>query len=111
MFKLETLDVLKDDELQAISQYCTTLLKAREEQRKKDAIEKARSALAGVGLTFKDVFSRVRGSAGKTTYKAGTLYYHPDDKALTWNAKGQKPNWVRTLEAAGKRAMEAPSAG
>jgi hypothetical protein len=109
MFKLETLDALKDDELQGIGQYCATLLKNREEQRKKDAIESARSALAAVGMTFKDVLSRVRGSA-KSMYKAGTLYRHPDDKALTWNAKGQKPNWVRNLEAAGKKPIEVPAA-
>lgn len=34
------------------------------------------------------------------------MYQHPTDKTLVWNAKGQKPNWLRELEGQGGRAVE-----
>jgi hypothetical protein len=31
---------------------------------------------------------------------------HPTDKTLVWRAKGQKPKWLRELEADGERPIE-----
>ena len=39
-------------------------------------------------------------------YHGGRQYQHPTNKALMWNAKGQKPNWLRELEASGGKAVE-----
>jgi hypothetical protein len=36
-------------------------------------------------------------------------YQHPAKKELTWNAKGQKPNWLRELEAQGGKPVEVPA--
>jgi DNA-binding protein H-NS len=107
MFKTETLDTLKDEELQAVNVYAVSLLKKRTEERERDAVEKARAILAGVGKTFKDVVGKSRGGNGRSEYKAGTQYQHPEKKELTWSGKGQKPNWIRDLETAGKRPLEA----
>jgi len=41
-------------------------------------------------------------------YHGGHRYQHPTKKELVWTAKGQKPNWVRELEAEGKRPVEVP---
>jgi hypothetical protein len=38
-------------------------------------------------------------------------YQHPSDKTLVWLAKGQKPNWLRELEAEGGKAVEVPEQG
>ena len=110
--KLDTLETLNDEELQAVIARSDELLKERDRQRKNEAVEKARAILAVAGLSLKDV------AAGKTAknrngkgpvYHAGKQYQHPTNKALNWNAKGQKPHWLRELEASGGKAVEAPA--
>lgn len=74
----------------------------------------AGAILAAAGLSLKDVARKGRGAkhgGGKgPAYHAGHRYQHPTNKALTWNAKGQKPGWLRQLEAEGKKAVELPAA-
>ena len=113
MFKTETLDALKDEELVSISAYAQNLLKTRQEKREEDAFEVAATAMraAGLSVNMKDLRAMAKKSAGSAKpYKAGTFYGHPEIKDKTWNGKGQKPNWIRELEAAGKRPVELPAA-
>ena len=110
MFKTETLDTLKDEELTGIIGYAQILLKTRQEKREEDALETAATAMRAAGLTVN--MKQLRAMAKKAAsngkpYKAGTQYQHPEKKELTWNGKGQKPNWIRELETAGKRPLEA----
>jgi len=108
--KLETLDTLKDDDLQAIIGRAEELLKQHDRERKTKALEDARAILASAGLSLKDVASRApsapRGKAAP--YRSGYHYQHPTKKELVWTAKGQKPNWLRQLEKEGSRAVELP---
>ena len=110
MFKVETLNALKDEELQGIIGHAQTLLKTRKEERENEALEKAAEAMraAGRNVNMRELRSMAkRGNGnGRSPYKAGTHYQHPDDKSLVWNAKGQKPNWIRDLESAGKGPIE-----
>jgi hypothetical protein len=105
--KLDTLDALKDEELQAVIEQAQGLLNQRDEERKAKALNEARALLASVGLSLKDINGKGKGKAGKAeSYHGGRQYQHPTNKALVWNAKGQKPNWLRELEASGGKAVE-----
>ena len=104
---LDSLDSLKDEELQAVIERSQHLLKERDKARKDKAVEDARGILAAVGLSLKDVAGKGRGGNAKATaYRGGRHYQHPVKKELVWNAKGQKPNWLRELESQGGRAVE-----
>jgi DNA-binding protein H-NS len=107
MISTSMLDELKDDELRVVIEESQGLLKRRDEGRKAKAIENARTLLASVGLSLKDINGKSRGKSAKApAYKGGHHYQHPTNKTLMWNAKGQKPNWLRELEAAGGKAVE-----
>ena len=116
--KLDTLDALNDGELQAVIARAEALLKQHDDERKAKALGDARAMqaktlsevralLASVGLSLKDAAG---GKGAKHTkspaYRGGQIYHHPANKALTWNAKGQKPGWLRELEAQGVRPIE-----
>lgn len=105
---LDSLEKLGDDELRAVAARCEELLAQHDRQRKDKALEEARAILAGAGLNLRDVATgKARNGNGKgPVYRAGHQYQHPTNKALSWNGKGQKPNWIRQLEANGGKAVE-----
>jgi DNA-binding protein H-NS len=107
---LDSLEKLGDGELRAVAARCEELLAQHDRQRKDKALEEARNILAGAGLSLRDVAAgkpHKNGSKG-SVYHAGKQYQHPTNKALVWNAKGQKPTWLRELEATGGKAVELP---
>jgi hypothetical protein len=109
MIKDDMLDAFSDEEILKVKALADKVLKFRDDERKAKATEDARVTLAAVGLTFKDVAKgRIKPAKGPQ-YKAGCLYQHPANKALVWNAKGQKPKWLRELEADGGKAIELPA--
>ena len=110
--KLDTLDALKDEELQTVINRSNELLQERDRQRKDKALEEARVLLASVGLSLKDVASgKPKNGNGKgPVYHVGKTYQHPSNKSLMWAGKGQKPSWLRELEANGGKAMEVGNA-
>ena len=104
--KLETLDTLNDEELQAVIEQARGLLKHRDDDRKANALEQAKALLASVGLGLKDL-NRAKGKTAKgLTYKGGHSYQHPANKGLIWAAKGKKPGWLVELEAQGGKAVD-----
>lgn len=106
MIKPDMLDAFSDEELGEVKVLADKLLKHRDEDRKAKALEEARATLAAAGLTFKDL-SRARIKPAKwPSYKGGHMYQHPANKSLVWNAKGQKPKWLRELEAEGRQALK-----
>jgi DNA-binding protein H-NS len=109
--KLDTLDGLNDNELQSVIARSEELLKQRDEERKDKAMAQARSILAAVGLSLSDIAAKGRGAKhGKPpAYSGGHRYQHPHRKDLVWNAKGQKPTWLRELEAQGGKPVEIQS--
>lgn len=108
MIKPDMLDALSDEDVQAVRALCDKVLKNRDDDRKAKALddvrEYARVTLAAAGLSLKDLVKAkpVKGPQ----YKGGHSYQHPTNKALVWNARGQKPSWLRELEADGKIPME-----
>jgi hypothetical protein len=110
--KLDSLEGLNDNDLQAVIARSEELLRLRDEDRKAKALSEARALLAAAGLSLKDVAARGKAARhGKAApYHAGTLYQHPTNKALVWNAKGQKPGWLRELEGEGVKPVEVAEA-
>jgi hypothetical protein len=108
MMKLETLDALMDEDLRAIGDRVEELLNQHDRERKDKALEDARAILARAGLSLRDVASKATSAnRGKmAAYHSGHHYQHPLKKELVWTAKGQKPRWLRELEAEGKRPVE-----
>jgi len=105
MINVATLNGLQDDELRTVIEQSNGILKQRDEDRKSKALEQARATLAAVGLSLKDLNGKGHKPKG-AVYKGGQTYQHPTNKTLTWNAKGQKPHWLRELEASGGKAVE-----
>jgi DNA-binding protein H-NS len=119
MIKTDSLDALNDNELREVVNYSETLLKKRDEERKAKALADARalrakaesdvrSLLESVGLSLKNLTGKAKKKGGQARfYKGGRLYQHPENEGVVWKANGQKPNWLRELEAHGGRAVEA----
>jgi hypothetical protein len=100
----QMLESLSDEELREVIARSEDLLKERDRDRKEHALVEARTLLSSVGLSLKSVAGKsVRRAA---VYRGGRLYHHPAKPELVWNAKGQKPNWLRELEKNGGRAVE-----
>jgi DNA-binding protein H-NS len=106
MIKDDMLDAYSDDEIRKVKALADKVLKLRDDERKAKAMEEARATLAAAGLTFKDLVKAKTKPARGPQYKGGVLYQHPSNKTLVWNAKGQKPKWLRELEAGGEKAIE-----
>jgi DNA-binding protein H-NS len=118
MIKPDSLDALNDNELREVINQSETLLRKRDEERKAKALadvralkakaeSDARALLESVGLTLKSLHGKGRKKGGQgPLYKGGRLYQHPTETALVWKANGQKPNWLRELEAKGGKALE-----
>jgi DNA-binding protein H-NS len=105
--KIETLDALQDEDLRAIRSRADELLELHDRERKDKAREDARAILAAAGLSLGDLVSKATNARSKTaSYHSGHRYQHPGNKQLVWTAKGQKPRWLRELEAEGKRPVE-----
>lgn len=122
MIKPDSLDALNDNELHEVINHSQGLLKKRDEERKAKAIadvralrakaeNDARALLESVGLSLKSLSGKSKKKGGQAPlYKGGRLYQHPENKALIWKANGQKPNWLRELEARGGKAVEMEAA-
>ncbi len=107
---LDSLEKLEDAELRAIITRADQLLKQHDTERKDKAMNEARTLLASVGLSLKDL-GKSKGKPAKAPfYRSGQMYQHPTNKGLLWNARGQKPNWLRELEASGGNAIEVKAA-
>jgi DNA-binding protein H-NS len=107
---LDSLEKLADEELRVVIARAEELLAQHDRERKAEALNKARVLLESVGLSLKDVAAGKAKPVKAPGYKGGHLYQHPANKALVWNAKGQKPNWLRELEGEGGKAIEIESA-
>jgi H-NS histone family len=98
------LDTLNDDELRAVIARAQELLKLHDRERKEGALAEARTLLSSVGLSLKAVAGK--SARHSVPYKGGRHYRHPAKPELVWNAKGQKPGWLRELEREGGKAVE-----
>jgi hypothetical protein len=105
MIKADMLDAFSDEDLAEVKVLADKLLRHRDEERKSKALDEARATLAAVGLSLRDLSMAKLKPAKGPSYKGGHTYQHPANKSLVWNAKGQKPKWLRQLEAEGEKAV------
>ena len=103
--KLDSLESLNDDDLRAVMARADALLKAHDTERKDKALSEARTLLASVGLSLKDLARKIP-KLKTPVYHAGQMYQHPTDKTLVWPGKGKKPGWLTALESEGGKAVE-----
>jgi len=109
MIRANMLDEFSDEDVQEVRVLCDKVLKARDADRKDKALEQARATLAAAGLSLRDL-ARAKAKPNRgLSYRGGHVYQHPTNKTLTWNARGQKPTWLRELEASGGKAIESPA--
>jgi hypothetical protein len=106
----ESLETLTDEQLQSVITRAGELLKQHDRERKEKALADAQTILASAGLSLRDVTSKGKGSkiSKPPVYRSGHSYQHPTKPELVWNAKGQKPGWLRELEREGRKAVELP---
>jgi DNA-binding protein H-NS len=103
------LETHEDDELRGVITRSDEILKKRDKERKEEALETARAILQIAGLTFQDAVGKAKnGKAKSPAYRGGFRYQHPSKPELVWSAKGQKPTWLRELEAQGGHLKELP---
>ena len=107
---LDSLEKCGDDELRAVIARCEELLADHDRRRKAAALEQARAILSGAGLSLRDVAAKPKNGSKGQVYHGGRQYQHPTNKALTWKGKGQKPGWLRELEASGGKPVEVGNA-
>jgi DNA-binding protein H-NS len=101
------LESLNDDDLRAVMARADALLKTHDTERKDRALSEARTLLASVGLSLKDLSRKAPAPKSKgQAYHAGRQYQHPGNRALVWPGKGKKPGWLAALEAEGGKAIE-----
>lgn len=103
----DMLDALNDDELRAVIAHAQELLKTHDRERKERVLAEARTLLSSVGLSLK--VAPGKSAKRSPVYRGGHHYQHPMKPELRWNAKGQKPGWLRELESAGGKAVEVPA--
>ncbi|MGH7970483.1 MAG: H-NS histone family protein, partial [Limisphaerales bacterium] len=94
---LDTLETLYDEQLQAVITRAGELLKQRDRERKEKALAEARAILVSAGLSLKDIAAKGRNAmpVKPLVYRSGHSYQHPTKPELVWNARGQKPGWMR----------------
>jgi DNA-binding protein H-NS len=107
---VESVETLSDEQLQAVITRAGELLRQHDRERKEKALADARAILASAGLSLKDVAAKGRTTktqaAAQKVYRSGHSYQHPTKPELVWNAKGQKPGWLRELEGDKLKAVE-----
>lgn len=92
---MTNLDNMSLQELLEIQKQLPTLIAQRQEEVRKDIMQKASQMAAKHGLTLEDVM--------KTGRKRNAVrYINPDEPSQTWSGVGSRPKWVRELLAAGK---------
>jgi len=80
--------------------------RVRDDDRKAKALEQGEGHIGRRRPTPNDLGrAKLKPNKGPS-YKGGHTYQHPDDKTLVWLAKGQKPKWLRELEASGEKPNE-----
>lgn len=100
----DMLDALNDDELRTVIAHAQELLKNHDRERKEHALAEARTLLSSVGLSLK--VASGKSAKRSPVYRGGHHYQHPMKPDLRWNARGQKPGWLRELEREGGKAVE-----
>jgi DNA-binding protein H-NS len=101
------LDKMTDEELSLTIERAQQTLMERDRERKAEAMKQARTVLEKVGLSLKDLAAAgKKATAGKHARADGKVFRHPGNPNLEWGGRGNKPQWLRDLEATGGKPIE-----
>jgi DNA-binding protein H-NS len=89
------LDVLSLHELLDIQKQLPSLIARRQEEVRKDILQKASALAAQHGLTLEEVMQKGR-------KRHATQYANPADLTQVWSGVGARPRWVREWLASGR---------
>lgn len=105
----QTVKAASIEELEQMVALAQSEIEERRRKRREEAMAEIRR-IAGtehIAVRF-DARPKPKKAGKAPVYQGGRHYRHPSKPDLIWNAKGQKPNWLRELEAEGRRAVELP---
>lgn len=91
MIDLEKMTLL---ELLEIQKRLPTLIAYKQDEVRKDVLQKTSHLAAKYGLTLEDLVSKGR-------KRRSVRYTNPADPSQTWSGVGSRPKWVRELIAEG----------
>lgn len=91
MIDLEKLTLV---ELLEVQKRLPTLIAYKQDEVRKDVLQKTANLAAKYGLTLDDLVSKGR-------KRISVRYVNPSDPSQTWSGVGSRPRWVRDLIAAG----------
>ena len=111
--ELVTLETLDDAQLQDVMRRAGELLRERERAKQREAIEQARSILAGAGLSVQDMLGSTgkgrgprkgaNGSAAAAPGAKRARYANPANPAQVYEkGRGREPNWFKELRERGE---------
>lgn len=99
------LSKLSDDELQELIPKIEHELSRRQEDRKREVLQKMKELAESIGTTPEALLKEGRGKARRQQRK-GKMYQHPDDPSETWSGRGKRPGWLEQLLESGKTLEE-----
>jgi DNA-binding protein H-NS len=86
-------------ELLEIQKQLPAMIARRQEEVRKDVLQKASQLAARHGLTLEDL-------VGKGRKRHAPKYRNPEDETQMWTGVGSRPKWVRDWLTAGKSLDE-----
>lgn len=93
------LDSLTLQELLEIQKQLPTLIAQRQEEVRRDVLQKTSMMAAKYGLTLEDLM-------GKGRKRYAIKYMNPHDMTQAWTGVGSRPKWVREWLASGRSLDE-----
>ena len=101
--QLNDLNSLTTTDLERLQERVATILKARKDAEKSEAIERIRALASEAGIT---VSIHEGGGAGGKKGAVPPRYRNPDNPSDTWSGRGRAPRWLADLEAKGRKRTE-----
>jgi DNA-binding protein H-NS len=104
------LSAFSDAQLVRLREEINRELEERQELKRRDALQKVLAAAQEAGMTPEELLRmategkgrRRRGGGGK---RGAIAWRHPDDPGKVYRG-GKKPDWVKELEAAGRKPVK-----
>lgn len=101
--QLQDLNSLTTTDLERLQERVSTLLTARKDAEKNDAIERIQALANEAGIT---VSIQDGGGAGGKKSAVAPRYRNPENPSDTWSGRGRAPRWLAALEAKGQKRTD-----
>jgi len=92
--------------LKSLMQEIEVELKKREKEDRKNAFSRMQDVAAEYGLTLDDVLGDKKKFTKREYPALAPKYINPDNPEQSWNGRGPRPKWIKTLIEGGKSLDE-----